>query len=202
MYPSIQNYLERLNFDSIPAERRSLLEKLTTFLRDKALRHEPVQLTFICTHNSRRSHLGQVWAQVAAAYYDIPQVATFSGGTEATACNPRTIAALDRVGLHITKVTEGENPVYEVRFDEALPPVMAFSKVYDQSPNPSNHFAAIMTCSHAEENCPFIPGTECRLAITYTDPKEADDTPAEIQTYDERCRQIATEMMYIFSKVH
>jgi arsenate reductase (thioredoxin) len=201
MYSSVQSYLESLSFESIPAERRLLLAELATYLRDKTTRQESIQLTFICTHNSRRSHLGQVWAQVAAAHYGVPGVTTFSGGTEATACNPRTIAALERARLQIEKATGGDNPVYEICFDEALPPVIAFSKVYDQSPNPTENFAAIMTCSHADDNCPYIPGAEKRLAITYTDPKEADDTPTESQTYDARCRQIATEMLFVFSEV-
>ncbi|MBU1820989.1 MAG: protein-tyrosine-phosphatase [Bacteroidetes bacterium] len=201
MYPAIQSYLTTLDLSTIPAERRALLDKLTEYITGKIGQEEPVQLTFICTHNSRRSHLGQVWAQVAAAHFGVAGVDTFSGGTEATACNPRTIAALERAGLQIAKTTEGENPVYELRYDEAHPPVVAFSKVYDKSPNPTEGFAAIMTCSHAEENCPFIPGAEKRFAVTYIDPKEADDSPAEAATYDARCRQIAEEMLYVFSKV-
>lgn len=205
MYSSVQNYLHSLDPDSIPAERRSRLDELTAYVQEKIVRQEfPVQLTFICTHNSRRSHLGQIWAQVAAAHFGIPDVIAFSGGTEATACNPRTVAALERAGLQVAKITgrdNGDNPVYEIWYDEGCLPVMAFSKIYNESPNPTENFAAIMTCSHAEEHCPFIPGAEKRLAITYTDPKEADDTPAESQTYDARCRQIATEMLYTFSRV-
>jgi arsenate reductase (thioredoxin) len=201
MYHSVQTYFDSLDATSVPAGRRALLDPLTEYITQQLRHQKPVRLTYICTHNSRRSHLGQVWAQVAAAYFEIPGVETFSGGTETTACNPRTIAALERAGLQVLVTTSGDNPVYAIRYDEAQPPVVAFSKVYDQAPNPAAGFAAIMTCGHADENCPFIPGAERRLAITYTDPKEADDTPAEAATYDERCRQIATEMKYVFSKV-
>ena len=201
LFPEIQAYFDSLDIQAIPENRRAVLTELREYIRDKSERTEPVNLTFICTHNSRRSHLGQVWAQVAATYYGFGQVATYSGGTETTACNPRTIAALERAGLHCVQSTEGENPVYEIRFGEVQPPIVAFSKVYDQSPNPAAHFAAIMTCSHADENCPYIPGADVRLPITYLDPKEADDTPAERGTYDARCRQIAAEMKYVFSRV-
>lgn len=201
LFPKIQAYFDSLDIQAIPEERQALLTELREYIRGKSERAGPVNLTFICTHNSRRSHLGQVWAQVAATYYGVDRVATYSGGTETTACNPRTIAALERAGLHCVKSTEGENPVYEIRFAEVRPPIVAFSKVYDQSPNPAAHFAAIMTCSHADENCPYIPGAEVRFRITYPDPKEADDTPAERGTYDARCRQIATEMKYVFSRV-
>lgn len=201
MYPTIQSYISTLDLSTISVERYASLDKLVDYIREKRAMQEPIWLTFICTHNSRRSHLGQVWAQVAASHYGVVGVTTYSGGTEATACNPRTVVALERAGLQLVMTTEGDNPVYEIRYDDTQPPVVAFSKVYDQSPNPTKGFAAIMTCSHAEENCPFIPGAERRIAITYTDPKESDDTPQETETYDARCRQIATEMKYVFSEV-
>ena len=53
-----------------------------------------------------------------------------------------------------------------------------------------------MTCSDADENCPFIPGAEMRLPLTYEDPKEADDKPEERAVYDERVRQIGREIFY------
>lgn len=201
MYPAVQRYFTTLDLTTIEAERRALLEPLSAYITEKVKTGGDIQLTFICTHNSRRSHLGQVWAQVAAAHYGVARVRCFSGGTETTACNPRTIAAFGRAGFRIAKTTEGENPVYEIGFDDVQPPLVAFSKLHDQSPNPTENFAAIMTCGHAQENCPYIPGAEQRLPITYIDPKEADDTPAEVQTYDARCRQIATEMKYVFSLV-
>lgn len=201
VFSHIQAYFESLDIHAIPEDRQTVLIELRNYIRGKLEQTKPVSLTFICTHNSRRSHLGQVWAQVAAGYYGTPQVATFSGGTETTACNPRTVAALQRAGLAVNRTTEGENPVYEIRYDAERPPIVAFSKVYDQSPNPKEGFAALMTCSHADDNCPYIPGAEQRFPVTYTDPKEADDTPAESETYDARCRQIATEMRYVFSKV-
>ncbi len=201
LFTEIKAYIDSLNIHAIPEDRQTILIELRNFVRETLAQNEAANLIFICTHNSRRSVLGQVWAQVAAARYGIPNVTAFSGGTETTACNPRTIAALLRAGLEVSKMTGGENPVYEISYDAEQPAVIAFSKVYDQSPNPMENFAAIMTCDHADDNCPYIPGAEKRFSITYTDPKEADDTPAESETYDARCRQIATEMRYVFSKV-
>lgn len=201
MITSVKNYFDALNLNGVTAERQAVLQPLADYIKAKIVSQQPINLTFICTHNSRRSHLGQVWAQVAAAYFGIQNVNSFSGGTEATACNPRTIAAFERAGLKVTKTTESENPVYEISFDDMKASIMAFSKVYDQAPNPSQGFAAIMTCDHAEANCPFIPGAERRLPIMYVDPKVSDDTPEEAATYDARCRQIATEMKWVFKKV-
>lgn len=201
MIAAVKHYFEALNSNEVPAERQAVLQPLATYIKSKTEAQQPINLTFICTHNSRRSHLGQVWAQVAAAYFDVENVQCFSGGTEVTACNPRTIAALERTGLKISKTTDSANPFYEIRYDDAAAPIAAFSKVYDQAPNPNRGFAAIMTCDHAEANCPFIPGAEQRLPIMYIDPKAADDTPEETATYDARCRQIATEMKWVFENV-
>lgn len=199
MISQVKTYFRTLDLNDISADRKAVLQPLVEYLKEKIKSQQPINLTFICTHNSRRSHLGQVWAQVAAAYFGVKNVYCFSGGTETTACNPRTIAAFERAGLKVTKTTESDNPVYEIRFDDSAQPIIAFSKVYDQASNPDQGFAAIMTCDHAEANCPFILGAEKRLPIMYIDPKVSDDTPAESSTYDARCRQIATEMKWVFS---
>lgn len=201
MNPQLNTYIKTLNLAEVTVERQAILQPLADYITTKKISQQPINLTFICTHNSRRSHLGQVWAQVAAAYFEVKNVHCFSGGTETTACNPRTIAAFERAGLKVTKTTESDNPVYEISFDDLSQPIIAFSKVYNQAPNPSHGFAAIMTCDHAEANCPFIPGAEKRLPIMYIDPKVSDDTPEESATYDARCRQIATEMKWVFDQV-
>lgn len=202
MFLEIKNYCNHLvqNFDKIPAERKKLLEKLTDYIQKKIDNKEKLQLVFICTHNSRRSHFGQVWAAVAAAYFQIPDVFTFSGGTEARAFHTNAINALNKIGFKVEKESESINPVYKVAFSEEGY-LECFSKVYDDEANPKNNFAAIMTCSDAEENCPFIPGVELRIATTYNDPKEFDNTPQQDEKYTERSEQIATELLYVFSKV-
>lgn len=185
----------------IPQPRQELLNRLTSYLVQKLANNEPISLNFICTHNSRRSHLGQIWAAVAAAYFGFENVATFSGGTESTAFNPRAVAALEKAGFEI-KNPGGENPHYEVRFALDTPPLICFSKTYDDPANPKTKFAAIMTCSDADENCPFIPGAELRLPLTYEDPKIADDTPEEAAHYNERLRQIGREILYAFQMAY
>ena len=162
---------------------------------------QEANLTFICTHNSRRSHFAQVWAQTAAYYYDIPSIKTYSGGIEATACNPRAVAAPEAAGFEIKKINDDKNPVYEIRYSHSQEPMKAFSKVYSDSPNPTSDFCAVMTCDHADKNCPTVKGCSLRVAVTYKDPKEFDGTPQEAAGYDERCQQICREMLYLFSKV-
>lgn len=184
----------------IPTARKALLQRFASYI-DSRRNEDGTALNFICTHNSRRSHLAQIWAATAAYYYGVQKIQTFSGGTEATAFNPRAVAAMKRAGFQI-EAGEGDNPIYSIVFAEDANPLQCFSKVYDHETNPKSKFAAIMTCSDADENCPFIPGVDLRLALTYEDPKLADDTPEETARYDERVRQIGREILYAFSLVN
>lgn len=203
MYPTLKNYCDHLSsdFGSIPEDRKKLLAKITSYIVLKQKENATINLVYICTHNSRRSHFGQIWAKVAAEYYGIQHISTYSGGTEATAFNLNAINALKRVGFKIESDTENNNPHYKVFYDEQSAFIDCFSKVYDHPKNPQKKFAAIMTCSDAEENCPFIPGVELRIGTTYDDPKAFDNTEFQEAKYDERCRQIALETFYVFSKV-
>lgn len=202
MFQAIQDRCEALakNFREIPTERKELLEIIADYIINKRNANEAINLVYVCTHNSRRSHLGQVWAAVAAAYYGVANVSTFSGGTEATAFNPNAIAALTAAGFTVNKTNESNNPVYEVYFSDKEF-TTCFSKVYNHEANPAQNFAAIMTCSDAEDNCPFIPGCDLRIGTTYNDPKAFDNTVLQNEKYTERSNQIAMECLYVFSKV-
>ena len=203
-YPALKQYLlVRIEeFPLIPSDRKSDLTKVAQYVQSCITKSLPAKLTFICTHNSRRSHLSQIWAQVAAEYFGISNVETFSGGTEATAFNPRAVAAMQRCGLKITTTNaDTSNPHYEVRtHDEAIAQV-CFSKVYDAPPNPTKGYCAIMTCSQADEACPLVMGCDLRIPIRYEDPKIADDTDQEASLYDERSRQICREMLFMTSSI-
>ena len=188
--------------DTVPADRREPLETIAAFVRARRAAGEPATLVFICTHNSRRSHMGQLWAATAALHYGIEGVETYSGGTEATAFNPRAVATLRRAGMRIDAPPGGaDNPRYTVSLSPGGPTLEAFSKTYSEPPNPTEDFAAIMTCNEADRACPFVKGAALRVALPYVDPKEADGTPQEAATYDERSAQIATEMFWLFSRV-
>lgn len=202
MHPEVELYTERalLHIDEIPEERKGALEEVAAFVASKRDAGEDSELTFICTHNSRRSQMAQLWAVVAAAHFGVDGVRTYSGGTEATAFNPRAVAAMQRAGF-LVENPGGDNPRYQVSFDDTGPVLECFSKRYDDPANPPEGFAAIMTCSDADEACPVVRGAALRAAIQYQDPKVADGTPRESAAYDERCMQIATEMLYVFSRV-
>jgi len=203
MYSKIKTYCDNLSrdFELISVERKILLEKISAYITSKKKKGELINLVYICTHNSRRSHFGQICAQLAANYYEIRNVHVFSGGTEATAFNVNAINAIERIGFTIKKMSHDLNPLFHMYYSDALEPIVCFSKVYNHSQNPINNFATIMTCSDAEENCPFIPGVELRIGTTYDDPKAFDNTPIQDSKYDERLKQIAIETFYVFSLI-
>jgi arsenate reductase len=199
----LQPYVQEVAHEvgSVPEERKAVLGAIAGSIAEQLQAGKDAQLTFICTHNSRRSHMSQIWAQTAAYYYGLNRVHAYSGGTQATACNCRTVAAMRRVGFDIEDATTGDNPIYLVRYAEDRPAIRAYSKLYNVDPNPKRDFIALMTCSVADKSCPVVEGAVSRYAIHYADPRLCDDTPAETTAYNERCREIAREMFYIMSEV-
>ena len=201
VFPEIAAVINTFNFESISAERKIILQPLVDYIQSKVSNQQEIRLNLICTHNSRRSHLSQVWAQTAAAYYDIKNVFCYSGGTEATAMFPMVSKTLAKQGFEIKTIAEGSNPIYTIKYADNEHPIIGFSKTYDDDFNPQNEFVAIMTCSQADGGCPFIAGAEKRIPITFEDPKAFDNTPQQEEKYEERSLQIATEMFYVFSQI-
>jgi arsenate reductase len=199
MYPKINAVIDKMDFNSIGSDRKAVLQELIDFIQKKKDTRSPILLNFICTHNSRRSQLSQLWAQVASYYFKIP-VSSYSGGVEVTAFNERAVASLERFGFQVSKKGE-DNPMYSVQWVEGEAPFEMYSKLYDDPKNPSSGFAAVMTCSHADEDCPVLVGCEQRIPIRYKDPKYYDDSPLEVTFYDYRSFEIATELFYVFSKI-
>lgn len=203
MLTSIQEYIHKAlqNFDAISEERKKTLERISQFVQTRIDAGQMAELIYVCTHNSRRSHLGQIWGKTASAYFGISLVNTYSAGTEVTAFNPNAIRAVERAGFRVSKTIGDKNPRYEVYFDEDQDPIVCFSKTYEDASIPKEHLCAIMTCTEADGNCPFITGTELRVSCPYVDPKAFDGTPQQDEKYAERCFQIATECLYVFSTV-
>ncbi|KPE52590.1 protein-tyrosine-phosphatase [Chryseobacterium indologenes] len=191
----------KIDVHSISEERKTILQPLIDFVQQKVNNRQDININFICTHNSRRSHLSQVWAQVASAHFNMPNVNCYSGGTEETALFPKVAETLTNQGFNIFKIADTNNPVYAIKYSDNALPVIGFSKKYDSPFNPVSAFSAIMTCSQADGGCPFIAGAEKRIPITFEDPKISDNTPEQSQVYAERSLQIATEMFYVFSKI-
>lgn len=194
---TIAEILER----EIKEERKEILKPLIDTIQHKIKSNQIININFICTHNSRRSHLSQVWAQVAAHYYQISNVFCYSGGTEETNLFPKVIETLKMAGLNIQPISGLHNPIYSIKYDQSAMPIIGFSKKYDHHYNPKTNYIAVMTCSQADDGCPFIIGADKRIPITYDDPKLSDHTEQQDQVYKNRSLEIASEMFYVFSQL-
>ena len=201
MLKNLKESIEVISIMPVSDERKEILQPLAEFIQKKAAAGERINLNFICTHNSRRSHLSQIWSQVMAEYFSIRNVYCYSGGTEATAMFPKVAETLQTQGMEIQKLCDTENPVYAVKYAENAHPVICFSKKYDDAFNPVTGFAAVMTCSNADAGCPFIAGAEKRVAVKFEDPKSSDGTHEMDRTYYERSLEIAAEMYYVMSLI-
>ncbi len=204
LYPAIKSYVDQLVADmgDISDERKKTLSQLSDYITQRYREGATPSVTVICTHNSRRSHMGQLWLAIGAEYYSLPAIETYSGGTEATAFNPRAVAAFERIGLNIDIDGGSEaNPHYRIRWSDDMTSYVAYSKKYGDPPNPQQDYAAVMVCTSADAGCPIVFGSSVRVSIPYEDPKAYDDTDLEGAMYDERAQQIGTEMLYVMSEV-
>ena len=201
MFQNLNTTIENISKTTIAEERKVIVQPLIDFIQTKIDAKLPVRLNFICTHNSRRSHLSQIWAQTMAFQFGIRNVFCYSGGTEATAMFPKVGETLSNQGFQIQQLSSDNNPVYAIKYDKDEAAIICFSKTFDDAFNPNSEFAAIMTCSSADAGCPFIAGAEKRLPIRYEDPKAFDGTELMDAKYAERSLEIASEMYFVFSQI-
>jgi arsenate reductase len=201
MYPNLIKAIASFSSQSISDERKEVLLSLVDYIQEKVNAGESIRLNFICTHNSRRSHLSQIWAQAMAYHVGLKNVSCYSGGTEATAIFIKVLETLTSQGFQVLKLSENENPVVAVKFADNENPILCFSKTYDHPFNPSTQFGAVMTCNNADEGCPIVVGAEARFPIKYDDPKAYDGTPLQTEKYAERSLDIAREMLWVFSQI-
>jgi arsenate reductase len=201
LFADIGKIISKLSTDHISNERKAILQSLADYVQSKTDAQAPIRINFICTHNSRRSHLSQVWAQTMAFYFNVRNVHCYSGGTESTALFPMAVETLKNNGFQIETISEGINPIYSIKYADNEPAVIGFSKKLDADFNPKSEFAAVMTCSQADGGCPFIAGAEKRIPMTFEDPKAFDNTPQQAEKYQERSLQIAAELFYVFAQI-
>ncbi|SDE22019.1 arsenate reductase [Pricia antarctica] len=120
---TVKLIIEKLDTSTISKERKQTLRPLVDFIQSKLNYSREIRINFICTHNSRRSHLSQVWAQTLAYHFHIKNVFCYSGGTESTALFPMVAKTLQNSGFEVKTISEGNNPVYSIKYAENEHPV-------------------------------------------------------------------------------
>ena len=198
---STENFFTNAHKKTILSDdRKKLLLKISQVILKEYTKDGIVNLNFICTHNSRRSQLGQVWGFYAAAYFNL-NIHSYSGGTEVTAFFRNTVKTLQSVGFTFDlQNSSHQNPRYIISFEGNSKSILGFSKRFDDQEN-KKPFIAITTCNNADTNCPFIPEATLRFHLPFVDPKSSDDTSLQEETYLKTNQQIAAEIYYIFSKI-
>lgn len=202
------------SFDMIDAAHVEAGEKLANWILQKYRPGQPVRIVCICTGNSRRSMIGAAMGNVAAAYYGLPEIRFYSGGTRPSAFNSRAITTLREIGIEIEatgkEAPQGEpgtpNPMYRVRWGPAGTAVdsmeaVEFSKMYSDTSNPQQGFAALMVCGDADASCPVVAGAELRVPMHYLDPRIYDGSPYESQKYAERRDDMGRLMLSVLARV-
>ncbi|MGB0167133.1 MAG: protein-tyrosine-phosphatase, partial [Luteibaculum sp.] len=186
---------------SIPDDRKKVIANLAKKLKDTLESKESLGLIFVCTHNSRRSFFAEAWAQLAIEHYSLSgKLKAYSAGTEATEIHPNTLKALERAGFAIEK-EKGSNPKISLKIAQDQYLLSSFSKTLEDSSLPKKDFFAIMVCSSADDNCPFVPGALHRQPLTFEDPKISDGSSLERQTYDNRSQEIGAQMFYLIDRI-
>lgn len=179
-------------------KRVFLINEIVNYIYKKTSENKIPKLNFICTHNSRRSQFCQFWASFFSNYYNI-KCEVYSGGTVETEVHKSVLNNISDYGFNIS-FKECNNPIYSIKFkNQNLGNY--FSKFYYNFENPKNEFAAIMTCSDAENNCPVVEGSEIKFSLPYEDPKKYDKSKNEKNEYKKTSESIASEMNYLFKTI-
>jgi protein-tyrosine phosphatase/arsenate reductase len=200
LYPILFNYARNLypDYKNLPEERRRILEEIADYVYGAIQIEKKATVLIIGTNNASRSIMTEAWAYAAAHYYHVRGIEIFSGGTVVSRISSGSLKALEKAGFIIYKVTNGGNPHYEIKYSYNLRPITAFSKLYNGRDMPHANYGAVFVCSNADQNTPFLGGMNFRTSLHYFDPIAYDNTPEAGIKYDERCREIATEIFYLF----
>jgi arsenate reductase len=203
MLPIIQRYiLEAIKgFDTIPEERKRALHQIISYVQKKSDANHTPELLYICMRNSRMSHFGQIWGSVAATYYGFPHVKTYSGGIQATVFDLGSIRIIETIGFIVKQTDNTPNPLYTIQFGDSDIHITCFSKKYDANENPAQGFCVIMMCREAEAALTHIDGAEVWVSTLYNEFKPSDSTADLDDRYLESIKEIATECLYVFSRL-
>ena len=201
LYPSLKQQCHFLEtqFGQVLSHRKAALQPLIDYTLEGLKHQKPIHLLVVCTHNARRSQMGQCWWAAGAAYYGLTDMVAHSGGTETTALHPNTAAALRRAGFACT-CTEptAPNPIYHIQWNATGPGLKAYSKIYHQT-LPNGPFAALLVCQN--ESCPLIPEAHLKINLPYQDPGALDGTSTETQAYDQTMQAIGVELLWALQQV-
>jgi len=181
---SLDKYIDNLDNVILEDYQEKRVKKISQELKSSINTYK--KIVFICTHNSRRSQLCEVWGSILSKRFNL-DLFFYSAGTKKTEVYTEVIKSLQRAGLEIDM--EGKIKLMHNQIE-------LHSKTLDEIKE--DEFIAMMTCSDAEKNCPVDQRSKKNIILFYDDPKKYDRTIHESNEYDKTCRLIASELNAIF----
>ena len=195
VHENIKEFILKLNENSISKKRLKILDKIINELNKNTLKNNYPKIIFICTHNSRRSQLAEIWSHTFSFIFK-KKNKIFSAGTSKEEFNIRAINVLEKIGFKIKE----EGKKYIFNFSENCNSIHMYSKDISEL-NLKNHFITIMTCADSDKNCPAIPNALARILLSYKDPKSFDNSKQETNKYIATSKKIALELFYLFKNL-
>jgi len=130
------------------------------------------RVLFVCTHNSARSQMAE-----GLVSHDLAgKIQAFSAGTEPSQVNPLAVAALEEIGIDISRYK---------------------SKSLDEFKDEKFDFV-ITLCDHAAETCPVFFGGTKRIHMGFEDPSAAVGSEEEKLSFFRRIRDEIREKVVRF----
>ena len=188
--------LADLNARVDPTRRPALRSCAAAIARQLDARGE-VSVVAVCTHNSRRSQLAEVWLAVASAAAGLGGVSVCSGGSDPVAVAPGAIAVLRERGFRVEADTADANPRLRVRGHGIERELYAKPLGEAVAGVPLRGGVALMVCAAADAACPPVPQVGYRARLPFADPRHADGTPGEAAAYRAASDRIEAEMRWL-----
>ena len=120
-----------------------------------------LNILFLCTGNSCRSQMAEGWARALKG--DV--VEAYSAGIETHGLNPNAVKVMAEAGVDISgNRSKNVDTLLNVPFDYV-----------------------VTVCGHANENCPFFPGSAKVVHVGFDDPpalaRQAEGEEAKLECY-------------------
>ena len=161
-----QQALENLVLDD---QRTALLQTIAKSIIQLISEKRKINLNFICTHNSRRSQLAQVWSSYASSYFKLNKIESFSGGTEVSAFFRNTVKTLQEVGFIFQLIEfSHQNPYYSISSHQHVKPIIGFSKLVEHEINKKRYDdSELYCCSGIGGYCVIISPTNSTILASF-----------------------------------
>lgn len=113
-----------------------------------------MNILYVCTGNSCRSQIAEGWTRQLGG----DRVSVRSAGIEAHGLNPNAVAAMQAVGIDISRQTSSILDDADIAWAEVV----------------------VTVCGHADEHCPVLPTGTQRIHWPFEDPARVVGNDQEI----------------------